>query len=407
MKLAALCVESVLFGVFLTLVIAIFYVLSRRSTAAFKTSSSSRHHHLLIALILLLAMLTGHWISTVIRAFDAFVSWRHGKHASEYYAEITGPACIAQSVFHSATVIVADAIVIARLYIICDYHRTAIILPALLTTGLLVSAVGIAYAYGAYRATVPATLTSLHDWKMAHSVFTICTNIFCTVVIVWRVERVKRQAPNISGGTSLTSVILLMAESAACYTSIVLVTQITYGLGHVSNYFFMDCIPPVAALAAVLAHARAVLAKERNNGRARGFGEHALGFRGQPGAFAAQRGINWGGGRASETVWPVPGRDGRRRMASADDFGSDGSQIRLPIHIMRSVTVESCTDGVGKYVTDGVGKDVTDGVGKDVTDGVGHYVTDGGGKDVTDGVGKGSTDGTRKDESCSFKATTR
>ncbi|KAI5826074.1 hypothetical protein K523DRAFT_281767 [Schizophyllum commune Tattone D] len=57
------------------------------------------------------------------------------------------------------------------------------------------------------------------------------------------------------------SVALLMIESASCYTAIVIVSQITYATGHVSNYFFTDCIPSVAALAAVLVHARAVLGK--------------------------------------------------------------------------------------------------------------------------------------------------
>ena len=70
-----------------------------------------------------------------------------------------------------------------------------------------------------------------------------------------------------------------MIESTSCYTwvafalrirfispksifrAIVIVSQITYATGHVSNYFFTDCIPSVAALAAVLVHARAVLGK--------------------------------------------------------------------------------------------------------------------------------------------------
>ncbi|KAI5888137.1 uncharacterized protein SCHCODRAFT_02635830 [Schizophyllum commune H4-8] len=57
------------------------------------------------------------------------------------------------------------------------------------------------------------------------------------------------------------SVALLMIESASCYTAIVVISQITYATGHVSNYFFTDCIPSVSALAAVLVHARAVLGK--------------------------------------------------------------------------------------------------------------------------------------------------
>ena len=43
----------------------------------------------------------------------------------------------------------------------------------------------------------------------------------------------------------------------------VLISQITYTTGHISNYFFTDTVPFVAALSAVLVHARAILVKGR------------------------------------------------------------------------------------------------------------------------------------------------
>ena len=36
-----------------------------------------------------------------------------------------------------------------------------------------------------------------------------------------------------------------------------ILSRVTYEVGHESSYFFVDCAPPVAAITAVLAHARA------------------------------------------------------------------------------------------------------------------------------------------------------
>ncbi|KAI4524689.1 hypothetical protein K525DRAFT_147737, partial [Schizophyllum commune Loenen D] len=263
MKLAALAVQSVLFGIYIALVLAMIYLLTLRPHSETVRRTSRLGERLLFAgLILLSAMITGvshEWICTVIRAFQAFILWEGGQHADNFYANITGPSEVLRSAFHSATVTIADLFVVARLYVIWNYRKSVILLPITALVLLLVSAVGVTYAYGAYEMMDPATLASLHRWRMAQSILTICINVYCTAMIIYEVGRVQRQAAQFSGSRSVRSVVTLMAESAAFYTSIVLIAQITYGTNHVSNYFFNDCIPPAAALAAVLVHVRAVL----------------------------------------------------------------------------------------------------------------------------------------------------
>lgn len=220
MKLAALCVQSVLLGVFVALVLAMFYLFTRRSTAGPSTGKIPKAERLLLsALVILLVMNTGHWICTVVRAFEAFVFWLDGQHPAAYYGWMTGTIRVAQAAFHSGTVVAADMMVITRLYVIWDYRRSVAVAPGVLSlVALLVSAIGTTYAYGAYNADSPSTLVSLQHWRIAHSVLTICTNVYSTGMIVWRVVRVNRRAAKFRSGTSLTSAILLIAESAAVYT---------------------------------------------------------------------------------------------------------------------------------------------------------------------------------------------
>ncbi|KAL1702538.1 hypothetical protein EV121DRAFT_293229 [Schizophyllum commune] len=105
----------------------------------------------------------------------------------------------------------------------------------------------------------PNTLHILRLWKAIHNVLTISTNVYCTGMIIWRIGRTHRRVSEFSFGTSTVSFVALMAESAALYTSVVLAYQISYGPNHVPGYIIQDCIPPSAALAAVLVHARAIL----------------------------------------------------------------------------------------------------------------------------------------------------
>ncbi|KAI5827198.1 hypothetical protein K523DRAFT_330577 [Schizophyllum commune Tattone D] len=349
MKLAALAVQSVLFGIYIALVLAMIYLLTLRPHSETVRRTSRLGERLLFAgLILLSAMITGEWICIVIRAFQAFILWEGGQHADNFYANITGPSEVLRSAFHSATVTIADLFVVARLYVIWNYRKSVILLPItalvlLLGTESTISAVGVTYAYGAYEMMDPATLASLHRWRMAQSILTIwyalldsaarprfdeaahSINVYCTV------GRVQRQAAQFSGSRSVRSVVTLMAESAAFYTSIVLIAQITYGTNHVSNYFFNDCIPPAAALAAVLVHVRAVLGR---GGGQEGDAEMGPveGRRGSRGSSRGRRGSSWGGGDGRAETWG--GRastwDGRAEACGGRDLAWAGRVERSP-----------------------------------------------------------------------------
>ncbi|KAL1742452.1 hypothetical protein HDZ31DRAFT_43231 [Schizophyllum fasciatum] len=264
MKLAGLAVQSMLVGIFIALVCAMVYLLSDRSYGEVKRRGRkpSADRLLLAGLLVLSTMIVGQWICVVIRAFQAFILWDGGTSAAAFYSQITGPSEVARSAFHSATIIIVDLFVIARLYVVYDKQKKVIIGPLVALIALLVACIGTTYAYGAYDQGKAITLDALHQWRIAQSALTISINVYCTALIVWKVGRVqKRAAQYNSGKAGVRSVVTLMAESAAFYTSIVLAAQITYGLGHVSNYFFTDCIPPAAALAAVLVHVRAVLGR--------------------------------------------------------------------------------------------------------------------------------------------------
>ncbi|KAL1726443.1 hypothetical protein EV714DRAFT_276567 [Schizophyllum commune] len=264
MKLAGLAIMSFLQGVYFALVLAMFYLLSRRVTPMTRgRSGKSSDRQLVVGLVVLTVVATGHWVCLVIRAFEAFIFWEDGQHADIYYEETSTSASVARSAFHGATAVVADMFVIARMYVIWEYRKWVVVFPSVALLGQLISVTGLAHSYSVYDSASYFTLLSMHQWRLAVCVSTLCVNIYCTVMVVWRAGHVRYQRAEYVSSPSVMSAAILIAESAAFYTFSVLISQITYTTGHISNYFFTDTVPFVAALSAVLVHARAILVKGR------------------------------------------------------------------------------------------------------------------------------------------------
>ncbi|KAL1741211.1 hypothetical protein HDZ31DRAFT_45929 [Schizophyllum fasciatum] len=264
MKLAGLAVQSLLIGVYVALVLAMFYLLRSRERpegrGAWSTNVGSKPS---VAAKLLFAAFV-HWICIVTRAFEAFVYWNGGLHADNYYTTMVSASSVAGAAFHGATVAVADSIVIGRLCIVSNYRRTVIVPPLVLLTAFLVTLVGHVYTYSMRGNLMDGPFKAMRLWRLSCSIINVCNNVYCTVMIVWLIRRTHVLASkNGSVCQSIQSTMILIIESAAFLTSMVIVSQVTYATGHVSDYFIIDCIPSIAALAAVLVHARTVIERGR------------------------------------------------------------------------------------------------------------------------------------------------
>ncbi|KAL1709264.1 hypothetical protein EV121DRAFT_195468 [Schizophyllum commune] len=261
MKLIGLSIQSLLFGTYLTLALAMFYLLRHRR-AGWASTSTSRHPtkgRLLVGLCILTTTLTGHWISLVIRSFQAFIYWHGGQQASMYYVESAGSIGIVRFAFHGANGLISDAFVISRFFIIWDYSKPIVVFPLVCLAGFSVTAIGTTYAYGVFDPSLPETLTSLHHWRLARAVPSLSINFYCTALVVWRLARIRRQTMDHGISQSIKTALIIVVESAALNTTVILLSQIMYDVDNVSTYFLTDCVPYISALTAILIHARAVI----------------------------------------------------------------------------------------------------------------------------------------------------
>ncbi|KAI5893806.1 uncharacterized protein SCHCODRAFT_02622787 [Schizophyllum commune H4-8] len=261
MKLIGLSIQSLLFGTYLTLALAMFYLLRHRR-AGWASTSTARHStkgRLLVGLCILTTTLTGHWISLVIRSFQAFIYWHGAQQASMYYVESAGSIGIVRFAFHGANGLISDAFVISRFFIIWDYSKPVVVFPLVCLAGFSVTAIGTTYAYGVFDPSIPETLTSLHHWRLARAVPSLSINFYCTALVVWRLAHIRRQTMDHGISQSIKTALIIVVESAALNTTVILLSQIMYDVDNVSTYFLTDCVPYISALTAILIHARAVI----------------------------------------------------------------------------------------------------------------------------------------------------
>ncbi|KAF7378143.1 hypothetical protein MSAN_00238800 [Mycena sanguinolenta] len=203
-NLATVALESCLYGIYLVLgVTSISLLLSRSAIGLFCT-------------------ITAHWILTVNQAFSAFIDFAaDGKPALAFYAEVSQIDHVVKTGFLVATICIGDALIIHRLWIVWGHNKYVIIFPVATLTGLAVCGVGITYQFARFKTGQNVFLSEAGRWITSNAMFTLCTNVYSTGerMIAWRIWNQATAVEPYVIGRSLKSILVILIESAAIYTS--------------------------------------------------------------------------------------------------------------------------------------------------------------------------------------------
>ncbi|KAH9843178.1 uncharacterized protein C8Q71DRAFT_238553 [Rhodofomes roseus] len=258
-NLATVALESLLYGVFLTLAFTFIYLhISRAGSqrAGGARSLSVYFTPVLLGSIFVLLTVTGHWVMTVIRLFDAFVNFMGGQAALLYYSDLaltTEPVKIG---FLIATLITCDILFIYRLWIVWGYNYYVIIVPCLTILGLCVAGPGVIYQLTQVGSGNTVFIASLARWVSADYAFTFVTNVYSSVGIAWKVWRSRHRTGAYAGGTSLMRVLVTIVESAALYTSYTVFFFGAYQAESNLQYTAVDTLCPIAGIAFMMINVR-------------------------------------------------------------------------------------------------------------------------------------------------------
>ncbi|KZT10011.1 uncharacterized protein LAESUDRAFT_694554 [Laetiporus sulphureus 93-53] len=226
-ELATICIESFFHGIFFTLSVVSFYLLFRRQKdlgayGGRKQSDSTSRTRKSIRIFLLAAVLiflsnTVHWIVAITRLFKAFVYYKGGSAPSDFYADVSQPTELIQTSALAFTATINDAMIICRLWIVWAFNKEVVIFPLCTLVGLTVCGIGSIYQISKTHIGEDVFISALGRWLTSGAVLTLCTNVYCTTMIAWRIWRINSAVSGHRRG-SLASVMAIIVESAALYT---------------------------------------------------------------------------------------------------------------------------------------------------------------------------------------------
>ncbi|KAJ7190449.1 hypothetical protein GGX14DRAFT_483129 [Mycena pura] len=254
-NLATLACASLLYGMFVVLFASSTYLLVGRYIASQKLASAPRNSvfrsTVFIATVCLFCAVTAHWITTVYRAFLAFIYFRNGDAALQFYVDMAQGTELVQEALLMLSIMIGDALIIHRLWVVWERRLAIVLLPSCTLVALtLCSAVSL---FTVSRKDTAADFFS--DPWITSNCFLTLLYLPCPVFITYRIWKITRVVSPI-GGSKLREFLVIVVESAALYASWAILFTATYRARSLVQFVVIQCAPAVVGIANAMIHTR-------------------------------------------------------------------------------------------------------------------------------------------------------
>ncbi|KAG1730668.1 uncharacterized protein EDB91DRAFT_1252529 [Suillus paluster] len=233
----ALFLETLFYGVFLTLYWLTLFVLSKKTDI--------QRQVLTPVATLLLCIATAHLVIDFVRGLEAFVVKVDTIGADTYYSNLASPLDLASKALYITQTTLADGVVVWRCYVL-NGKNLLLTIPGCIVL-LVNGAIGY-YVVWSLSRTGP--LSNVSDAASAcittFYTVTMFISVTCTISIAWRIYTTRRFMPG--GLAALLPVFIVVIESGALYATSVLALLITFLIGSNGEYIMLDVIPPIVGI---------------------------------------------------------------------------------------------------------------------------------------------------------------
>ncbi|KAL0569374.1 hypothetical protein V5O48_012592 [Marasmius crinis-equi] len=272
-SLASLPIESVLFGLFLLLATISLYVISQHEKNK-KGYGYNKSNGFVLALknpifvggIILLAMATLHWITSIIRTFDAFLYY---PAPILFYIEVSHWTQLVKNCVLSGSAALSDAVIIYRLWVVWNRRISVVILPFLSIIATTLAGIVAAYLFRVSKPGEDIYSGAISKWVTSQIALTLWTNIYCSVFIAGRIWHQKRQSAAYAvtnASSPLSRVLIIFIESATFYALWIIAFAITYFTKSPLAFIFSDSWACVAGMTFLSINARIFLTSTKSHG---------------------------------------------------------------------------------------------------------------------------------------------
>ncbi|VDB95596.1 unnamed protein product [Peniophora sp. CBMAI 1063] len=206
-ELAGIVCEGILFGIFLTLISAAFWILLE------KRGRGQRNLPFLVAALVMFGLSFAQIIVDTVNVFRAFIPLDRAQRIL-FLLNVTEPIFAAKHAIYFTMMLVGDAIVIFRAYVVWDRNYWVIIVPVLCWIGSGVSAYQTIWAV---RHIASASIEGETKWGLAVFALSLSANGIATGLIAWRIWKHARTMSKtvLSSGPQLGPVVRIVLESGA------------------------------------------------------------------------------------------------------------------------------------------------------------------------------------------------
>ncbi|KAJ6599963.1 hypothetical protein DFH09DRAFT_1271508 [Mycena vulgaris] len=238
-SLIALILETFSLGIFTVLCGATVRVI-------YKKGMSTTNRLLLPTVGLIWILSITHWVIDIVRAINAFLDSPNG--ALAYYADVSNPSQAAKTAVYVTLTLTGDFFVIYRCYIVWNRKWPAVVLPILLWTATGV--VGYVTTNAFLRTREGGIfLETLVPWVTSFICMTLCTNVVCTALIAYRIIRSRMALHKINSRNSrVYSALIIFLESAATYSTALVVLVTVYLLNSNAQFIVLDITAPLIGI---------------------------------------------------------------------------------------------------------------------------------------------------------------
>lgn len=235
--LLGLFLESVLYGVFLTLYLFMLFILLRKT--------GIQRRLLLPVATLLLCIATAHLIIEFLQALEAFVFKADTIGANDYYSN-SSPLLVATTALSNTQIILADAIVVWRCYVL-NNRSLLVAIPGCIV--LLASVATGSYTTASLSWAHLVSNLSLADRAsiITFGALTLVLNVTSTSLNAWCIYRTRRSMPQ-GFNAAFLPVLVVIIESGTLYSMSILSLLITAFIGSNDQYVVVEIITPIVGI---------------------------------------------------------------------------------------------------------------------------------------------------------------
>jgi len=240
--LAGLFASSILYGIFIVLLVASLYILLfRRKT--------KRPNYILIAAAAAMFLVNTTVIAiSFARVDDAFILLRDEPGGPIADLELLAQwKEVTRTALTCSYFVLADAILIYRCWVVWNNNLWVIVFPSMLFVASATVDIFMVVTMANLHSGDSIFVTALHDWITAVISLTLAQNVIVTSLIVFRIWNINMNSAAAAAG-SLRPVVAIILESGVIYCASLFIFLMTYVAGSNSQYIMVDCINPMIGI---------------------------------------------------------------------------------------------------------------------------------------------------------------